>query len=75
MAMPIDKELAAMLACPKCRRSVALKADGSGFVCDACQLLYPIEDGIPNFLIEEARPLSAPTPGTPGTPTTPATRG
>jgi uncharacterized protein YbaR (Trm112 family) len=60
--MPIDKELAAMLACPKCHRGVQLKEDDSGFVCEACRLLYPIEDGIPNFLIEEARPLDAPTP-------------
>jgi uncharacterized protein len=58
--MPFDKELAAMLACPKCRRAVQLKADESGFACEACRLLYPIEDGIPNFLIDEALPLDAP---------------
>ena len=57
--LPFDKDLAAMLACPKCRRAVHLKADESGFVCDACRLLYRIEDGIPNFLIEEAVPLDA----------------
>ena len=57
--MPFDKELAAMLACPKCRKAVQLKADESGFVCESCRLLYPIEDGIPNFLIEEALPLDA----------------
>lgn len=55
--MPFDKELAALLACPKCRGSVQLKPDESGFVCAACRLVYSIEDGIPNFLIDEARPL------------------
>jgi uncharacterized protein YbaR (Trm112 family) len=58
--MPFDKELASILACPKCRRSVQLVADESGFACEACRLLYPIDDGIPNFLIDEARPLDAP---------------
>ena len=53
--MPFDKELAALLACPKCRGSIQLKPDESGFVCATCRLLYSIEDGIPNFLIDEAK--------------------
>ena len=57
--MPFDKELAALLACPKCRGSVHLRPDESGFVCESCKLIYPIEDGIPNFLIDEAKPLTA----------------
>lgn len=57
--MPFDKELAAMLACPKCHGAVRLVDDESGFACEACRLLFPIEDGIPNFLIDEARPLAA----------------
>jgi uncharacterized protein YbaR (Trm112 family) len=55
--MPFDKELASLLACPKCHGALRIEDDESGFVCAACQLLYPIEDGIPNFLVEEARPL------------------
>lgn len=55
--MSFDKELAALLACPKCRGAVVLKADESGFVCAACRLVYLIEDGIPNFLIDEAKPV------------------
>jgi len=57
--MPFDKDLAALLACPKCKGAVQLTADESGFACAACHLLYAIEDGIPNFLIEEAKPLPA----------------
>jgi len=64
--MPFDKELASFLACPKCHGAVALAADQSGFVCAACQLLYPIEDDIPNFLIEDARPLGGAGPATRG---------
>ncbi|MES1158235.1 MAG: Trm112 family protein [Haliangium ochraceum] len=55
--MAFDKELVSLLACPKCKRAVQLRADESGFACEACRLLYPIEDGIPNFLIDEARPI------------------
>lgn len=54
----IPPELVAILACPRCKGSVSLLGDESGFACEACRLLYPIEDGIPNFLVEEARPLS-----------------
>jgi len=53
----------AMLTCPKCRRHVELKPEREGFVCETCRLLYPIEDDIPNFLIDEARPLDGPSAG------------
>ena len=57
--MAFDKELLSMLACPKCRHAVRLAADESAFVCESCRLVYAVEDGIPNFLIDEARPLDA----------------
>ena len=57
--MPFDKELAALLACPKCHQAVRLTEDESGFVCASCRLLYPVQDGIPNFLIDEAKQLPA----------------
>jgi uncharacterized protein YbaR (Trm112 family) len=28
-----------------------------GFACEGCALLYPVEDDLPNFLVEEALPL------------------
>jgi len=62
--MPFDKELAALLACPKCHQAVRLTDDESGFACSACLLLYPVQDGIPNFLIDEAKPLSLDVPMT-----------
>jgi len=36
---------------------VRLDDEKQGFVCEACELIYPIEDDIPNFLIDEAKPL------------------
>ena len=55
--MPISRELVEIVACPKCKGAVKLKDDESGFVCAECRLLYPVVDGIPNFLVEEAQPL------------------
>ena len=50
----IDKELLEILACPACKASVTL--EGERIVCTnpACGLRYPIRDGIPVMLIDEA---------------------
>ncbi|UCD84701.1 MAG: Trm112 family protein [Deltaproteobacteria bacterium] len=52
--MPVSKELLEILACPKCKGDIRLKEDESGFICDACKLMYPIKDDIPIMLIDEA---------------------
>ena len=52
--MTISKELLDILACPKCKGDVYLKEDESGFICKSCGLLYPIKDGIPIMLIDDA---------------------
>lgn len=56
--MDIPADLLEILACPKCKGKVVLDELKKGFVCKSCMLLYAIEDGIPNFLPEEARALS-----------------
>ena len=50
----IDKALLDILACPKCKQDVRL--EGEKLVCTnkSCGLRYPIRDGIPIMLIEEA---------------------
>lgn len=55
--MPDFKELIEILACPKCKGELQLKADDSGLICAACKVLYPIRDEIPILLVEEAVPL------------------
>ena len=52
--MAIDKELLDILACPKCKGNIRLNDKKDGLVCDACRLMYPIKDGIPVMLIDEA---------------------
>ncbi len=50
----IDKELLEILACPKCK--AAVKETGDKIVCTnaSCGLRYPVRDGIPVMLIDEA---------------------
>jgi uncharacterized protein len=50
----ISAELLEVLACPKCKRKVELSEDGQMLVCEADRLRYPIVDGIPVMLVEEA---------------------
>ena len=48
----IDKELLAILACPACQGDVKLKNEK--IVCQACGRKYPIKNGIPVMLVDEA---------------------
>jgi uncharacterized protein len=50
----ISPELLEVLACPKCKQKVELNEDGNALVCQADRLRYPIVDGIPVMLIDEA---------------------
>ena len=53
--MPLKKELLDVLVCPKCKGPLDQVAEPEGFGCAACNLLFAVEDDIPNFLIEEAQ--------------------
>ena len=54
-AMPdvavIAPDLLALLVCPVDRQD--LRLDSSTLVCTVCGRVYPIEDGIPNMLVED----------------------
>lgn len=52
--MSIDKELLEILVCPKCKGDIKLTLHEDGFICERCKLKYPIRDGIPIMLIDEA---------------------
>ena len=54
--MPVSPDLLEVLACPKCKGELTAVEEPEGFGCPACRLLYVVEDDIPNFLIDEARP-------------------
>ncbi len=54
----VDERLLEILVCPQCKKDIRLEDDR--LICDACRLKYPIRDGIPIMLIDEAEPLEAP---------------
>ena len=55
--MSLSPELLEILVCPKCKGELEYRAEPEALVCRACRLVYPVEDGIPIMLIEEAKPL------------------
>lgn len=50
----VDAELLKILACPVDKAPVELRGDR--LVCTACGRRYPIRDGIPVMLVDEAEP-------------------
>jgi uncharacterized protein YbaR (Trm112 family) len=55
--MSLDPKLLEIVACPKCKGHLELKADGSALLCRACHLAYPVVDDIPNLIAEDALPI------------------
>lgn len=56
--MSIDKKLLDILACPSCKQRLSLDASKQIFICRFDQLSFPIRDGIPVLLLDEATPWS-----------------
>jgi uncharacterized protein YbaR (Trm112 family) len=57
--MPIDPALLEMLACPSDDHAPLREEQRGGanvLVCTYCQSTYPIDDGIPVLLLDEATP-------------------
>lgn len=52
--MGLSKEILEILACPKCKGDIEEVEDGKYLLCRVCKLKYPVRDGIPVMLIEEA---------------------
>ena len=53
----ISKDLLDILACPLCKsevRLVDMNNDEKGLKCSDCKRIYPIKDGIPVMLTDEA---------------------
>lgn len=56
MSMPtaIDKQLLDILACPQCKGAVRPAENAPAITCERCNLKYPVRDGIPVMIVEEA---------------------
>ncbi len=57
----IDKKLLEILACPVCKGDIELREER--IVCIKCGRRYPIRDGIPVMLADEAEAGSKEAPG------------
>lgn len=53
----LDKRLLDILVCPVTKAPLEWRADREELWCRASRLAYPVRDGIPVMLEEEARPL------------------
>lgn len=55
----MDNALLDILACPVCKSSLHYQKPQQQLICKACRLAFPVRDGIPVMLVEEARELAA----------------
>jgi uncharacterized protein YbaR (Trm112 family) len=53
----VDAKLLDLLVCPICKGPLVYRKTEQELVCKADRLAYPIRDGIPVMLEEEARKL------------------
>jgi uncharacterized protein len=52
----VDEKLLELLVCPNCKGEVVYKQAESEIECVGdCKYVYPVVEGIPHMLIEEAR--------------------
>ncbi|MDH3308221.1 MAG: Trm112 family protein [Acidimicrobiia bacterium] len=54
----IDPRLAGILVCPACHGSLEELEESSELRCTQCGLAYPVTEGVPNMLVDEARPTT-----------------
>jgi uncharacterized protein YbaR (Trm112 family) len=58
----VKEELLALLVCPATRTPLRWDSERQELVSDAAGVAYPVRDGVPVLLIEEARPLDRQPP-------------
>jgi len=50
----VPPELLAIMQCPACAGSLTERPDPPALVCGSCGRAYPVRDGIPVMLVDEA---------------------
>ena len=59
MSSAVDPKLLEILVCPLCKGKLLHRKEAGELVCKVDRLGYPVKDGIPVMLEEEARKLPA----------------
>jgi hypothetical protein len=57
MSNTVDPKLLEILVCPLTKGPLRYDAQRQELISDKARLAYPIRDGIPIMLVDEARPL------------------
>ncbi|MEE1673035.1 Trm112 family protein [Agarivorans aestuarii] len=57
--MSVEHNLLEIVACPLCKGKLHYDKPNNELVCKFDRLAYPIKDGIPVLLVNEAREMSA----------------
>lgn len=55
----MDAKLLEILVCPVCKGPLHYRKTEQELLCSPCRLAYPVHDGIPVMLEDEARKLPA----------------
>lgn len=58
----MDQRLLDIIACPVCKGQLKYLRDSGELLCRVDRLVYPVRDGIPWLLEEEARQLASDDP-------------
>ena len=58
----MDARLLEILVCPACKGTLTYDRGAQELVCHADKLAYPVRDGIPVMLVDEARQTVEGTP-------------
>ncbi|EXI75750.1 MAG TPA: Trm112 family protein [Candidatus Accumulibacter phosphatis] len=53
----MDARLLDILVCPVCKANLEYRKADAELICKPCRLAFPVRDGIPIMLADEARPL------------------
>ncbi len=57
MSTQVDPKLLEILVCPLTKSTLRYDKDASELISEQAKLAYPIRDGIPIMLVDEAREL------------------
>ncbi len=50
----IKQDLLKVLVCPKCLQPLVYRAESDTLKCNQCRRVFPIRDGIPVLLVDQA---------------------
>ncbi len=56
--MGVDRKTLELLVCPVCKGKLIYQRSSDELICKADRLAFPVRDGIPVMLEEEAREIS-----------------